>query len=319
MKLKYSEKMKYQIIFRIYILFLIFSIILCLESNNSANEIKDKDVNITDSNAQEKEKVQAQDKEQEDLGENITIANKNGSNYFESDDDEIQNIEIESIDFVEPLDLTESEMDMILLCAFISQTALKEKYSQDIIDIAERVGESNIKKVHDKIGFSFFNECLTYIDNETVSKYITNLTYHNNFEWEKKFDNYVILDKEKYKDISDIKFSIDDQIISKVVRQSNQEFEKRKMERNKNYKSKKQKQNEIPKKENANINKNIKNKTMGNNSIINEILFFFYFGLIISVFFFVFNCCRKKNTNINNKDKNVEKNGKKNNKKKKED
>jgi hypothetical protein len=250
---------------------------------------------------------------------NISINQRNGESYIEVDDDEIQNIEIESIEFVEPLDLTIPEMDMILLCAFISQTALKKNYSQDIIDIAEKIGEPDIKHVHDKIGFSFFNICLTNIDNETVSKYISNLTYHNNFVWEKKFDDYIKLDKEKYQNISDIKFSIDDQIISKVVRQSNQEFEKRKMERNKNYKSKKQKQNEIPKKENANINKNIKNKTMDNNSIINEILFFFYFGLIISVFFFVFNCCRKKNTNINNKDKNVEKNGKKNNKKKKED
>jgi hypothetical protein len=221
--------MRCRIFFGICLLFLIFSLILCQENNNSTDEIKENDINKTDSNDQKQGEDQDQNEEDlEDNNKNITITNNNGSNYFESNDDEIQNIEIESIDFVEPLDLSESEMDMVLLCAFISQTALKQNYSQDIIDIAERIGENNIKKVHNKIGFSFFNCCLTYIDNETVSKYITNLTYHNNFVWEKKFDDYVILDKEKYKDISDVKFSIDDQIISKVVKQSNEEFEKRK-------------------------------------------------------------------------------------------
>ena len=64
----------------------------------------------------------------------------------------------------------------------------------------------------------------------------------------KKFDDYIQLDKEKYQNISDIKFSIDDQIISKIVKQSNEEFEKKKREKNKNKKSK----NNINKKENTN-------------------------------------------------------------------
>ena len=237
--------MKSQKHFGIYILILILTLILSQETNKS-EQYKQNETKVLDS-----EESDEQEQIQELLSnntENISISKRNGENYVEVDDKEIQNIEIESIEFVEPIDLTIEEMDMILLCAFISQTALKQNYSQDIIDIAERVGETDIKKVHDKIGFSFFNVCLINIDNETVSKYISNLTYHNNFAWEKKFDDYIQLDKEKYQNISDIKFSIDDQIISKIVKQSNEEFEKKKREKNKNKKSK----NNINKKENTN-------------------------------------------------------------------
>ena len=310
------EKMKYQILIGIYTLFLMISLILSQE-NNKTKENEPIDIKQSDSY----EKNQTQEGIQDKSG-NITINQKNGASYIEVNDDEIQNIEIESIDFIEPLDLTEDEMDMVLLCAFISQTALKQNYSEDILDIAERIGEFDIKKVKDKIGFSFFNVCISNIDNETVNKYISNLTYHNNFVWEKKFDDYIKLDKEQYKDISDIKFSIDDQIIAKVVKQSNDEFEKRKKERNKNRKTnnnRKEMMKEIPKKENINNNKK-NNKNMVNNSIFNEIIFFFGFGLILIVFFYFIHWCRQKNPQINiNEDinKNKDKNSKNKNKKKK--
>ena len=303
----------------IHILILMLTLILTKETNKTEQN-KHNETKVLDS-----EKPNEKELNQVLLPNNtnnISINQRNGESYIEVDDDEIQNIEIESIEFVEPLDLTIQEMDMILLCAFISQTALKKNYSQDIIDIAERVGEPDIKKVHDKIGFSFFNICITNIDNETVSKYISNLTYHNNFVWEKKFDDYIKLDKEKYQNISDIKFSIDDQIISKVVKQANEEFEKKKKEKNKNTK------NTINKKENINNYKNskIKNIKVVNNSIFNEIIFFFGFGFILIIFFYVLKWCRKKETKSNDdkdknihKDKNRDKNSKMKNKKKKVD
>jgi len=308
----------------IHILILMLTLILTKETNKTEQN-KQNETKVLDSEENEKEPNQVL---LPNNTNNISINQRNGESYIEVDDDEVQNIEIESIEFVEPLDLTVTEMDMILLCAFISQTALKKNYSQDIIDIAERIGEPNIKHVHDKIGFSFFNVCLTNIDNETVNKYISNLTYHNNFVWEKKFDDYIKLDKEKYQNISDVKFSIDDQIISQVVRQANEEFEKKKKEKNKNSKNSK---NTINKKENINKiennykNDKIKNIKVVNNSIFNEIIFFFGFGFTLVIFFYVLKCMKKetksnddKDKNIY-KDKNIDKNSKKKNKKKKVD
>ena len=305
--------MKFQKLIGIDLLILILSLILSQETNQSEPN-KQNETKILDSDeSNEQEKPQELIPNNSDT-DNISISNKNGENYIEVDDDEIQSIEIESIEFEEPLDLSVEEMDLILLCAFISQTALKNNYSQDIRDIAERVGEPDIKKVHDKIGFSFFNVCLINIDNVTVNKYISNLTYHNNFEWEKKFDDYIKLDKDKYQKLSDVKFSIDDQIISKVVKQANEEFEKKKKNKNKN------KKNNINKKENINNYKSNKNKNVINNSILNEIIFFIGFGIIMIIFFYVIHWCRKKDEKPNNdKDKNIDKKDKKKNKKKKVD
>ena len=307
--------MKFQKLIGIDLLILILSLILSQETNQSEPN-KQNETKILDSDeSNEQEKPQELIPNNSDT-DNISISNKNGESYIEVDDDEIQNIEIESIEFEEPLDLSVEEMDLILLCAFISQTALKNNYSQDIRDIAERVGEPDIKKVHDKIGFSFFNVCLINIDNVTVNKYISNLTYHNNFEWEKKFDDYIKLDKDKYQKLSDVKFSIDDQIISKVIKQANEEFEKKKKNKNKN----KNKQNNINKKENINNYKSNKNKNVINNSILNEIIFFIGFGIIMIIFFYVIHWCRKKDEKPNNdKDKNIDKKDKKKNKKKKVD
>ena len=307
--------MKFQKLIGIDLLILILSLILSQETNQSEPN-KQNETKILDSDeSNEQEKPQELIPNNSDT-DNISISNKNGENYIEVDDDEIQSIEIESIEFEEPLDLSVEEMDMILLCAFISQTALKNNYSQDIRDIAERVGETNIKKVHDKIGFSFFNVCLINIDNVTVNKYISNLTYHNNFEWEKKFDDYIKLDKDKYQKLSDVKFSIDDQIISKVVKQANEEFEKKKKNKNKN----KNKKNNINTKENINNYKSNKNKNVMNNSIFNEIIFFFGFGFIMIIFFYAIHWCRKKDEKPNNdKEKNIDKKDKKKNKKKKVD
>ncbi len=305
--------MKFQKLIGIDLLILILSLILSQETNQSEPN-KQNETKILDSDeSNEQEQIQELVPNNSDT-DNISISNKNGENYIEVDDDEIQSIEIESIEFEEPLDLSVEEMDIILLCAFISQTALKNNYSQDIRDIAERVGEPDIKKVHDKIGFSFFNVCLINIDNVTVNKYISNLTYHNNFEWEKKFDDYIKLDKDKYQKLSDVKFSIDDQIISKVVKQANEEFEKKKKNKNKN------KKNNINKKENINNYKSNKNKNVINNSILNEIIFFIGFGIIMIIFFYVIHWCRKKDEKPNNeKDKNIDKKDKKKNKKKKVD
>ena len=305
--------MKFQKLIGIDLLILILSLILSQETNQSEPN-KQNETKILDSDeSNEQEQIQELVPNNSDT-DNISISNKNGKYYIEVDDGEIQSIEIESIEFEEPLDLSVEEMDIILLCAFISQTALKNNYSQDIRDIAERVGEPDIKKVHDKIGFSFFNVCLINIDNVTVNKYISNLTYHNNFEWEKKFDDYIKLDKDKYQKLSDVKFSIDDQIVSKVVKQANEEFEKKKKNKNKN------KKNNINKKENINNYKSNKNKNVINNSILNEIIFFIGFGIIMIIFFYVIHWCRKKDEKPNNdKDKNIDKKDKKKNKKKKVD
>ena len=276
--------------FRILIVFFTIFFILCQEDNIDNNKGKKKDNNIEISDSDEIDEIETENQESE-----------NANEYIEISEDMLKNIELESIDFGGPLDLSDFDMSLLLLCAYISHQALKNKYIESINQIAEKLNVSETKRIYDKIGAGFAQNCYEYIDDETVNKYITNLTYHNNFQWEEEFDNYTKLDINKYKTKSDLKYTIEEQILLKMIHQSNEEFEKRKRERRNNNTetskvNRKDISKEIPKPTPKEKNYNRKNNEYSNSFeiIIREIKFFVYFGLIILIFLFIMYCLKKK-------------------------
>ena len=277
--------------FRILIVFFtIFFFILCQQDNIDNNKGKKQDNNIEISDSDEIDEIETENQESENTNE-----------YIEISEDMLKNIELESIDFGGPLDLSDFDMSLLLLCAYISHQALKNKYIESINQIAEKLNVSETKRIYDKIGAGFAQNCYEYIDDETVNKYITNLTYHNNFQWEEEFDNYTKLDINKYKTKSDLKYTIEEQILLKMIHQSNEEFEKRKRERRNNNTEtskvdRKDISKEIPKPTPKDKNNNKKNNEYSNSFeiIIREIKFFVYFGLIILIFLFIMYCLKKK-------------------------
>lgn len=277
--------------FRILIVFFtIFFFILCQEDNIDNNKGKKKDNNIEISDSDEIDEIETENQDSE-----------NANEYIEITEDMLKNIELESIDFGGPLDLSDFDMSLLLLCAYISHQALKNKYIESINQIAEKLNVSETKRIYDKIGAGFAQNCYEYIDDETVNKYITNLTYHNNFQWEEEFDNYTKLDINKYKTKSDLKYTIEEQILLKMIHQSNEEFEKRKRERRNNNTEtskvdRKDISKEVPKPTPKEKNNNKKNNEYSNSFeiIIREIKFFVYFGLIILIFLFIMYCLKKK-------------------------
>ena len=276
--------------FRILIVFFTIFFILCQQDNIDNNKGKKQDNNIEISDSDEIDEIETENQESE-----------NANEYIEISEDMLKNIELESIDFGGPLDLSDFDMSLLLLCAYISHQALKNKYIESINQIAEKLNVSETKRIYDKIGAGFAQNCYEYIDDETVNKYITNLTYHNNFQWEKEFDNYTKLDINKYKTKSDLKYTIEEQILLKMIHQSNEEFEKRKRERRNNNTEtskldRKDISKEIPKPTPKEKNNNKKNNEYSNSFdiIIREIKFFVYFGLIILIFLFIMYCLKKK-------------------------
>ena len=276
--------------FRILIVFFTIFFILCQEDNIDNNKGEKKDNNIEISDSDEIDEIETENQESE-----------NANEYIEISEDMLKNIELESIDFGGPLDLSDFDMSLLLLCAYISHQALKNKYIESINQIAEKLNVSETKRIYDKIGAGFAQNCYEYIDDETVNKYITNLTYHNNFQWEEEFDNYTKLDINKYKTKSDLKYTIEEQILLKMIHQSNEEFEKRKRERRNNNTEtskldRKDISKEIPKPTPKEKNNNKKNFEYSNSFeiIIREIKFFVYFGLIILIFLFIMYCLKKK-------------------------
>ena len=276
--------------FRILIVFFTIFFILCQEDNIDNNKGEKKDNNIEISDSDEIDEIETENQESENTNE-----------YIEISEDMLKNIELESIDFGGPLDLSDFDMSLLLLCAYISHQALKNRYIESINQIAEKLNVSETKRIYDKIGAGFAQNCYEYIDDETVNKYITNLTYHNNFQWEEEFDNYTKLDINKYKTKSDLKYTIEEQILLKMIHQSNEEFEKRKRERRNNNTEtskvdRKDISKEIPKPTPKEKNYNKKNNEYSNSFeiIIREIKFFVYFGLIILIFLFIMYCLKKK-------------------------
>lgn len=277
--------------FRILIVFFtIFFFILCQEDNIDNNKGKKKDNNIEISDSDEIDEIETENQDSE-----------NANEYIEITEDMLKNIELESIDFGGPLALSDFDMSLLLLCAYISHQALKNRYIESINQIAEKLNVSETKRIYDKIGAGFAQNCYEYIDDETVNKYITNLTYHNNFQWEEEFDNYTKLDINKYKTKSDLKYTIEEQILLKMIHQSNEEFEKRKRERRNNNTEtskvdRKDISKEVPKPTPKEKNNNKKNNEYSNSFeiIIREIKFFVYFGLIILIFLFIMYCLKKK-------------------------
>ena len=271
---------------------LIYSLLLCYKSQDNPED----DLEISDSN----------EKEKETLNEELNDSLINSGNVSNESDPfaNMQNIEIESIEFGEPIELSDHEMDTILLCAYIAQYALKNKYQDDLKKIAEKIGEENVKKVYDKIGSEFTGYCISDIKNETINKYITNLNYHNNFEWEDGFDSYTQIDYDKYNTKADLKYTIEEHVLLKLLRQSNQEFERRKREKVN------AKEPEKPKRE-VISNKNVNNqKSILQKSIWNEIKFFLGAILILFIFLRLVKLLKKTNSEKkehNSKEKKKEK------------
>lgn len=271
----------------------IYLLLLCYKTQ----ENKENDLEISDSN--EEEKIKEEINESIINSENISIDNDSMQN--------IESIEIESIDFGDDFKLADSEMDSILLCAYIAQYALKNKYQEDLQKIAVKIDVNDTKKVYDKIGSEFTEICLSDIDNKTVNKYITNLTYHNNFEWEERFNYYTKIDYGKYNSKKDLKYTLDQQILLRLLKQSNLEFEKRKRER------RNIREQEKMKKQNS-FNKNVNSQeSILIQNIWKEIKFFL--GIIIILFTFfgilhflkkIFSHKSKENTNEKNKKKKTE-------------
>jgi hypothetical protein len=252
----------------ILLILLIICFVICQDAQNNETN-RDNDIEIIDSKENEDIKTKPEDKSKK-LGYSIEV-----------NDENIKSIEIESIDFEEPVELTDPEMDMILFCAYLSQQALKTKFKEDVNQIADKMGEPNPKKVYDKLGSEFMENCVNYVEQETVNIYITNLTYHNHFKWEKEFDNYTKIDFNKYNSTEDLKYTVEQQVLLKFLRQSNEEFEKRRRQRKNIREPEKPKEVKV----NKNVDKHFNNKeSIIKENIWKEIKFFTGFVLLLITF-----------------------------------
>ena len=102
-----------------------------------------------------------------------------------------------------PYNLTYDEMDTMMFCSIIIQEALRTK-KKEIEEITKKLNLSSTNPVYDKIGTDIFEQCNKKAGMDIVNKYIRNLTYLNNFKWEKNFENFATINLTKYNNQSDL-------------------------------------------------------------------------------------------------------------------
>ena len=105
-----------------------------------------------------------------------------------------------------PLNMTVDEMDTLMLCSTLVQDTVRKEQTK-IEEIAKKLNLTRSDSVYEKIGTDIFEQCVNKIDIAVVNKYIKNLTYFNNFNWESKFDELVKIDYSKYNNSTDLIFT----------------------------------------------------------------------------------------------------------------
>ena len=111
-----------------------------------------------------------------------------------------------------PLNMTENEMDTILLCTAVVQETIKKQKS-NFKALQKRLNLSNLNPIYDKVGGDIFEKRNKNLDIKIVHKFIKNLTYFHNFKWVKEFDDIAKIDYDKYNNQTDLVLNYEQQLL----------------------------------------------------------------------------------------------------------
>ena len=115
------------------------------------------------------------------------------------------------IDSKKSFNMTIDEMDTMMLCTVIVQESTKN-YEKKFNEIHKKLNVS-INMIREKVSTDIFEKCTKNINIKNVNYYIKNLTFLNNFKWEKNFEEFTKIDFDKYKNQSDFQFTTEQQVL----------------------------------------------------------------------------------------------------------
>lgn len=115
------------------------------------------------------------------------------------------------IDKNRPFNMTIDEMDTVMVCTIIVQTSL-QKQVKEITEASKRINTTT-NAVYEKVGTDIFEQCVKKLKIADVNVFMKNLTYFNNFKWDKKFDDIAKVDYSKYNNATDLHLTINQQIL----------------------------------------------------------------------------------------------------------
>ena len=115
------------------------------------------------------------------------------------------------IDSKKSFNITIDEMDTMMFCTVIVQESTKN-YEKKFNEIHKKLNVSN-NMIKEKVATDIFEKCTKNINIKNVNYYIKNLTFLNNFKWEKNFEEFTKIDFDKYKNQSDFQFTTEQHIL----------------------------------------------------------------------------------------------------------
>ena len=133
-----------------------------------------------------------------------------------------------------PFNLTIDEIDTMMVCSMIMEEKMK-KYSNNINNVKKRFNFTKIDFVNNKVSMDIFEKCNKEIKIEKVNYFIKNLTFINDFVWEKIFDKISEINFDKYKNISDMEMTAEQNTLKYKFKKAEEVFQQKQMEDRERY------------------------------------------------------------------------------------
>ena len=138
------------------------------------------------------------------------------------------------VDSKKPFNLTIDEIDTMMVCSIIMEEKIKKYYSQ-IGKLQKKFNNTIPERISNKVAADIFEKCNKLIKIEKVNNFIKNLTFINNFVWEKNFDKISEINFDKYNNISDLDYTTNQSILMYNFQKAEEIFKQKQIEEREKY------------------------------------------------------------------------------------
>lgn len=138
------------------------------------------------------------------------------------------------IDSKKSFNLTIDTIDTMIFCSIIMDEKVK-KYASKIEKLQKKLNVTTPELVSNKISVDIFEKCNQNIKIERVHKYIKNLTFVEDFYWEKYYDVISDIDFDVYKNTSDLEYTTNQTLLMHHYQKAEEVFKQKQDEDRERY------------------------------------------------------------------------------------
>ena len=138
------------------------------------------------------------------------------------------------IDSKKSFNLTVDTIDTMIVCSIIMEEKIK-KYSSKIESLQKKLNVTTPELASNKISVDIFEKCNQKINIEKVNKFIKNLTFINDFSWERYFDEISEINFDKYKNVSDLDYTSNQTLLMHYYQKAEEVFKQKQIEDRERY------------------------------------------------------------------------------------